>query len=91
MPRLVHSYDIVPPLGKGEEKHQQEGHQHDPLAQTDVRGIAAGKDTEDKPEGNNTYVYDGISLQPEAVGNVQQPVAKYHAGRLSLMFIQEKG
>ena len=88
LPRLVHPHHVVASLGKREEEHEQEGHEHDPFAQVDARGQSSRQQAQYKAEGDDAHVDNGILLQPHAVGDVEQPVEDDHASRFQAVLRQ---
>ena len=77
--RLVHAQNVVAPLGERQEKREQEGHQHKPLARHDVGGISSGKHSQHEAEGHNAHVDDGILFQLCAIAKVHDVVEQQHA------------
>ena len=60
--RLLHSQHIVASLGKTHEERDEESHQHNPLAQSNIGGHTACQEAKHKAEGNDADVDDGVLL-----------------------------
>ena len=72
--RLFVDAVVVITFGEGEEERYEEGHQHEPVGDPDVRGQTTDKHTHHEADGDDRHVNKGVLLQPQTVGHIHQPV-----------------
>ena len=76
--RGVHAQHIVTTFGEREEEGEQEGHEHNPLAQLHIGSLTAGDDAQHEAESHDAHVEDGILLKLGAVGEVKNIIEQQH-------------
>ena len=76
--RLLIDTVVVVPLGKGQEKRHQEGHQHKPVGYPDICRDTAGEHTHHETDSNYRHVENGNLFQSDAIGDVHQPVSRHY-------------
>lgn len=65
---------VVVSFGEGEEECYEEGHQHEPVGDPDVRRQTTDEHAHHEADGDDRHVDEGVLLQPQTVGHVHQPV-----------------
>ncbi len=69
---------VIVALGESQEKGHEEGHHHQPMGNPDVRSHTTHQDSHHETDGDNRHIEDGILLQPDAIGNIHQPIAHHY-------------
>ena len=75
--RLFIDAVVVVALGEGQEERHQEGHHHQPMGDPNVCCDTTDEYSHHEADSDNRDIKDGILLQPDAVGDVHQPIRRH--------------